>query len=136
MGWSGRERRKKKRYGLRDSLVRYKRGGLFSPFRGLSPSYLLLNFSKTGCHFISKEDPGPETALDLRVEVPGRGALGAKGFVAWSRKSDRLDAYRIGVRFTRVTGRSRILLQKLLDSALLENIDITTKVYLKEIEKL
>ena len=28
------------------------------------------------------------------------------------------------------------VLQKLLDSALLENIDITTKVYLKEIDKL
>ena len=62
--------------------------------------------------------------------------VSANGFVAWSRKSDRLDAYRIGIQFTRVTGRSKILLQKLLDSALLENIDITTKVYLKEIEKL
>ena len=136
MGWDGRERRKQKRYGLKDSLVRYRRGGLFSPFRPFSPSYLLLNFSREGCHFISRKDHFPGSALDLRLEAPERGSLGAKGVVAWSKKSDRLDAYKIGIRFTRVSGRSKILLQKLLDSSLLEGIDITTKVYLKEIEKL
>ena len=136
MGWDGRERRKQKRYGLRDSLIRFKKSSAGSFFRPFSPRYLLLNFSKKGCHFISREDIFPDQLISLRVEVPDRGVVNAKGMVVWSKKSDQLDAFRIGVRFTRVTGRSEIVLQKLLDSALLENIDITTKVYLKEIEKL
>ena len=136
MGWDGRERRKEKRYGLRDSLVRFKKSGLGAFFRAYSPRYLLLNFSNKGCHFISREDLFPETSLCLRIEVPEKAVVSVTGDVVWSKKSDQLDAFRIGVRFTRVGGRAEKVLQKLLDSALLENIDITTKVYLKEIDKL
>ena len=136
MAWDGRERRKQKRYGLHDSLIRFKKSGWGTFFRPFSPRYLLLNFSKKGCHFISREDLFPDLMLSFRIEVPDRCVVNAKGRVVWSRKSDQLDAYRIGVRFTRMTGRAEMILQKLLDSALLENIDITTKVYLKEIEKL
>ena len=136
MGWDGRERRKQKRYGLRDSLIRYKRGSFVSFLLPLSPRYLLLNFSKGGCHFISRQDLPPGFFLNLRMEVPDKGAFSAKGTVAWSKKSKRLDAYRMGIRFSHLTAKSRNVLQKLLDSALLENIDITTKVYLKEIDRL
>ncbi len=136
MGWDGRERRKQKRYGLKDSLVQYKRSGVLSFLQTLSPRYLLLNFSKGGCHFISRENLEPGTLLNLRLEVPGKGVFSARGSVAWARKSDRLDAYRTGIRFSHVSDRSRMVLQKLLDSALLENVDISTKVYLKEIDRL
>jgi hypothetical protein len=60
----------------------------------------------------------------------------AKGRVIWSRKSDQLDAYHVGVEFTGLSGRSRHVLKLMLDGALLENVDISTRVYMKEIEKL
>jgi c-di-GMP-binding flagellar brake protein YcgR len=137
MSWDGTERRKRKRYGIRGSTVRYKISGLFSFLAPYSPKYLLLNFSDGGCHFITKSAVEAGAEIDLEIEAPKiRGSAQAHGRVVWSRKSEQLDAFRIGVEFRKLGSRSGAVLKKMLDVALLENVDITTKHYLKEIEKL
>lgn len=137
MGWDGKERRGKKRYGIRNSTVRYKKSGLLSMFSPLSAKYLLLNFSETGCHFISKDPVEPGTPIDLELEAPKvRGSVTARGKVIWTRKSEQMDAHHIGVQFGSLSGRSKETLKFMLDGALLETVDISTKAYMKEIEKL
>jgi c-di-GMP-binding flagellar brake protein YcgR len=137
MGWDGKERRRKKRYGIRNSTVRYKKAGLFSMFAPLSAKYLLLNFSEGGVHFISKDPLEPGTAIDLELEAPKiRGAVSVRGKVVWTRKSEQLDAHHVGVEFGSMSGRAKEVLKFMLDGALLDNVDISTKAYMKEIEKL
>ena len=135
--WKGKEQRGKKRYGIKNSTLRYRRGGLLSVLRAPSPRYLLLNVSETGCHFITKEELTDGEAISLTLEAPKlTGSIRTKGRVIWCRKSEDINAYRVGIQFTSLGGRSRNLLRSLLDSAILENVEISTKVYLKEIEKL
>ena len=137
MVWKGKERRSKKRYGIKNSTLRYRRGGLLSILRAHSPRYLLLNVSETGCHFITKEELGEGEPISLSLEAPKlTGTIRVRGEVIWCRKSEDINAYRVGIKLGNLGGRSHNLLKSLLDSAILENVEISTKVYLKEIEKL
>lgn len=137
MGWDGVERRRKKRYGIRNSTVRYKKATLLSFLSPASAKYLLLNFSETGCHFITEELLEVDAPLTLYLDSPHTGGTATlKGRVVWARKSDKLDAYRVGVEFAGISARAKGLLKNMLDSAVLENVDITTKQYMKDIEKL
>ena len=137
MSWEGQEKRQAKRYAIKGITVRYRKGRLLSFLRPPSPRYLLLNFSQTGCHFITRDALEPGDRLRLSIEAPKmRGSIGAFAKVVWCRKSQELNAYRVGVRFASLKARSRLLLKNLLDSAILENVEISTKVYLKEIERL
>lgn len=137
MAWDGKERRSKKRYGIKNSTLRYRRGGMLSIVRSPSPRYLLLNISETGCHFITREELPVGDAISLSLEAPKMsGVVRAKGKVVWCRKSEEINAYRVGIHFSSLSGRSRTQLKNMLDSAILENVEISTKVYLKEIERL
>jgi hypothetical protein len=137
MGWKEEERRGKKRYGIKNSTVRYRRGGVLSVLRTSSPKYLLLNVSETGCHFITREELPVGDGVSLSLEAPKMaGNIRAKGEVIWCHRSEEINAYRVGIRFSTLGGSSRALLKKLLDSAILENVEISTRVYLKEIQKL
>lgn len=137
MSWDGVERRRKKRYGVKDAVVRYKRSGLFSFIAAFSPKYLLLNVSELGLNFISKEPLTEGQGLALAITAPRvHGTIHARGRVVWVKKSDQQEAYRIGVAFESVRGRSRELLKSLLDSAVVDSVEISTRVYLKELDKL
>lgn len=137
MAWNGEERRKHKRYGVRGSTIRYKRGGLLAFMTSSSERYLVLNMSEGGLHFISKEELREGQRVSLTLDAPGlEGIVRGRGVVVWARKSHEHQAWRVGVRFTRFDERSRFRLRHILDNAILERVDITTKIYLKEIEKL
>lgn len=137
MSWDGKERRRKKRYGVKASIVRYRKGGLFAFLKPPSSSYLLLNFSELGGHFISREALPAGQALLLSIEAPSApGTARARGTVVWSRKSEELNAHRVGVAFGALTARSRKLFKFMLDGAILDSVEISTKAYLKEIERL
>lgn len=134
---TGPERRVKKRYGVKNSTLRYRRMGVLSVLRAPSPKYLLLNLSESGCHFITRELLSVGDALSLTIDAEKMAApFRARGEVVWCRKSEELNAHRIGVRFTSIRGKSRTLLKHLLDGAILENIEVSTRIYLKEIERL
>ena len=137
MVWSGKDRRTKKRYGIKNSTLRYRRGGVLSMLRAPSPRYLLLNISESGCHFITKDELMVGETVSQIIEAPKvSGGIKAKGEVIWCRKSDDINAFRVGIRILSQPSRSKTLLKSLLDTAILENVEISTKVYLKEIEKL
>lgn len=137
MPWDGVERRKHKRYGVRGSTIRYKSGGILAFLNSASSRYLILNMSEGGLHFISKEPLKVGQKIHLTLEAPSlEGTVKGRGIVVWVRKSEEHHAYRVGLRFTRFDERSRFRLRHILDNAILERVDITTKIYLKEIEKL
>lgn len=137
MGWDGVERRNKKRYGIKSSVVRYKRG-LLPLLGGQSDPLLLLNVSQGGCHFMSREPLELEQKLALKIEAPQLSSpLHARGRVAWIRPSEQAkQMYRVGVEFTQLSAGARKILKDLLDSAVLDNVEVSTRVYVKELEKL
>jgi c-di-GMP-binding flagellar brake protein YcgR len=137
MSWDGKEKRAKKRYGIKSSTLKYRKGGLLAFLKPPSPRYLLLNVSETGAHFITKEALAVGQQLRLSMEAPQiRGGITAACAIVWIRKSEDINAFRVGVKFDGLGDRSRRKLKVVLDSAILENVEISTKVYLKEIERL
>ncbi len=137
MTWDGKERRQKKRYGIKGSTLRYRKGGFFAFLMPPSPRYLLLNVSETGAHFITKEELAVGQALRLSLDASQvRGSIVVASTVIWARKSEDINAFRVGVKFAPLGDTARKRLKTVLDSAVLENVEISTKVYLKEIERL
>ena len=137
MSWNGQERRRKKRYGIRGSTLVYRKGGLLALLRPVSPKYLLLNISPVGCHFISKDELKCGQPVLLSIEAPKvSGTIHARGRVVWTAPSQEMPAFRVGVELAPVSGRSSVLLKNLLDTAILEKVEIATTIYMKEIEKL
>jgi Tfp pilus assembly protein PilZ len=135
--WDGKERRKKKRFGVRGCTVRYKKGGLFGFLASFGERLLCLNLSESGLHFISKDPLESGAGLALELEAPQIGdKIHASGRVVWCRKSTEHEAHHVGVELGSISKSSRVRLKVLLDNSVLEKIEITTKVYLKEIERL
>lgn len=136
MSWNGVERRGKRRYGVKSSTLKYRKGA-FTLFSPSSDPLLLLNVSESGCHFITKEDFEPGQKMTLTIEAPRLpAAVHVKGRVTWSRKSEEQHAYRVGVEFEGISDTARKRLKSLLDNAILENVETSTRVVLKEIERL
>lgn len=137
MSWDGVEKRKHKRYGVRGSTIRFKKGGILAFLNSASTRYLVLNMSEGGLHFISKDELQVGQRITITLEAPSlEGTVKGKGTVVWVRKSHEHAAFRVGVKFTGFDQRSKFRLRHILDNAILERVDITTKIYLKEIEKL
>jgi len=137
MSWDGNERRRHRRYGVKGSVVRWRPGPPLGWITPSSPVYLLIDLSSEGCRFISKTELRPGRRLSLAIEAPGmRGASRVAGRVAWSRRSEELDAWHTGIALDRPGSRAAARIKILLDGAVLDRIEITTRHYLKEIGKL
>ncbi|NUN50200.1 MAG: PilZ domain-containing protein [Candidatus Brocadiae bacterium] len=135
--WDGTERRKKKRFGVRGCTLRYKKGGLLSFLSSYSDKLLTLNLSETGCHFIARRAVPAGMPIAVLLEAPQAGdRISASGRVVWCAKSKEHEAFHVGVEFLSVPKAGRIQLKVLIDNSVLEKIDLSTKVYLKEIERL
>jgi hypothetical protein len=132
------DKRKSRRFGVKNSTVNYKKAGIpHSLFSGESPAYLILNMSETGIHFITKESLQVGTVLRLNRGAPNLdNRISTKARVIWVRKSEEHDAYRVGVEFTKISRKSKSLLKNVIDNAILDNVELSTKIYLKEIERL
>ena len=137
MTWDGKDRRKTKRYGVKDSSVQYCRAGLFSFFRNFSDRYLLLNISEGGLHFITKDELSIGSTYKIHLQFRSIGyPLRIHGRVVWTRKSLEHDAYRSGLQITKISDKARRVLRHVLDNTLLDNVKISTGTYLKEINRL
>lgn len=135
--WGSSERRGKRRYGLKGCSVSYKKGGLLSILDTGSPKYLVLNVSEGGLHFIAKDDLKLGKTLQVCIEAPGlEDGIRIRGKVAWCQKSKEHDAFRVGIEFRGMSRKASVRLRNMLDNAVLDKIDITTRLYLKEIERL
>ena len=137
MAWDGSERRRHKRYGVKDSSVRYRKAGLLSAFANHSDRLLLLNFSEGGLHFIAQEEFPIGGVFHFLLEFPKISSkIKAKGRVIWTRKSTEHDAFRAGVSILQMGGKCRRLLRHVQDNTLLDNVKISTGLFPKEIKRL
>jgi hypothetical protein len=137
MPWDGIERRRKKRYGIQGCTVEFKRRHPLDFLKNYSRKHLVLNMSELGCCFITKEHFREGNKLRMKITAPGvSGSIIATGRVVWSRKSENIDAYRIGVEFFTMDDNSKKRMKIMLDNAVLESVEVSTRIYLKEIEKL
>lgn len=137
MAWDGTERRKNRRFSVKNGVVRYQKGGLFSFFNPPSQKYILLNLSEGGLHFICEEPVSQGQNLTLLLEAPAvTRTVKLKGKVIWVRKSENRDAWRVGVAFTGGADKDKDQLKHLLDASLLETTDISTSLYMKNIKRL
>lgn len=135
--WDGTERRKHKRYGVKNSTVRYCRAGLLAFLRNFSDRYLLLNICEGGLHFITREELAPRTSINVLLEFPALDSpLRVRGRVIWNQKSREHDAFRTGVEVVSLSQKAQRLLRHVLDNTLLDNVKVTTGTYLREIERL
>ncbi len=135
--WDGNEQRQTKRYGVKNSTVRYLKTGALSFLANFSDRYLLLNVSLGGLHFITRDQLAKGTQLKLQLEFPQlENPLKIKGKVIWSQKSKEHDAFRTGVLITSIGDKGKRLLRHVLDNTLLDNVKVSTGTYLKEIERL
>lgn len=138
MTWDAVERRKHKRLGIKGCIVQYKSAKCFGIFSMLSNRYLVLNISPIGLSFISKEEFELGDKLFLFVTAPllNGNIIRVNGRVIWTKESPQYHAYRIGIKLLSPVRRARQRLKIILDNALLDQINISTRVYLKEIDKL
>ncbi len=137
MTWDGTERRRSKRYGVKDSSIKYRRAGLTSLFSNYSDRLLLLNFSEGGVHFITKEELPVGRKIQMLLEFPKiTTSLRMTARVIWTRKSAEHDAFRTGVEITGISDKTKKLLRHVQDNTLLDNVKISTGMYLKEIKRL
>jgi hypothetical protein len=135
--WDGTERRVHPRFGIKSSSVKYRKAGLLRFLNAFSPRYLIINISLGGLYFITKEKLAPGTRLELVIEAPLAAVpITASGRVVWGKKSADFEAWRVGVQFTKLGDRSRKLLRHVLDNTVIKKVDISTSIYLKEIERL
>ncbi|MEK7448239.1 MAG: PilZ domain-containing protein [Planctomycetota bacterium] len=138
MSWNGIEQRQHKRFGVKSCIVQYKPAGFFGLFSTTSPRYLVLNIGQNGLNFISHEElyPGQSFLLFINAPLLDDEFIKITGRVVWVKKSVEYNAYRTGLVFKKLFPRAQTKLKLILDNALLDKIDISTRVYLKEVEKL
>ncbi|OHB74343.1 MAG: hypothetical protein A2Z34_00405 [Planctomycetes bacterium RBG_16_59_8] len=130
------ERRRKKRYGIRESTVRFQQGKILSFLKSRSAKYLIVNISSKGLTFYSKEALVINETLRMKIESPKCAEpITVHGRVAWVVKATEMEAYRVGVEFQGTSDKARSDLKKLLDSAILDDVEVDKKTFLKEIEK-
>ncbi|MHC5039425.1 MAG: PilZ domain-containing protein [Planctomycetota bacterium] len=135
--WDGIERRTYKRFGVKDATVQYVRGGLLSFMNRVSERYYLLNLSVSGCYFITRQQLCEGESLKLQLEAPLAPApIHIRGKVAWVRKSKDFEAWRVGVEFTKMGEKHRKHLKFVLDNTILRKVDVSTRAYLRDIERL
>jgi hypothetical protein len=135
--WDGMERRGSKRFGVKDATVQYVRGGILSFMNRLSERYYILNLSETGCYFITRQELKQEESLKIIIEAPLAPApIHLRGRVAWVKKSKDFEAWRVGVEFTKMGDRHKKHLKFVLDNTILRKVDVSTRTYLRDIERL
>jgi hypothetical protein len=136
MTWDGKERRAKKRYGVKGAVVRYKGSSPIAFLSASSPRYLILNLSETGLEFMTKEPIEEGAKLSFSLEAPRvHGTIRGRGEVIWVKPSKNQEAFRVGAAI-RLSGRSLTLARAILENAVIDSVEISTRVYLKEIERL
>lgn len=137
MSWDGKERRAHRRYGVKGSVVRWRPGAPIGWISTSSAPHILIDLSADGCHFISKVQLPTGKRLSLSIEAPSVPAPArAAGSVAWSRRSEEHDAWHTGVRMRPRTALSATRLKSVLDGAVLDHVEITTRRYLKEMDRI
>jgi len=137
MTWDGTERRQNKRYGIKRLGIHYSASKLGSMFGSFSEKYLVLNISEGGLFFMSRKELAVGQRICVKFGINGdEQRLNATCEVVWAKKSDEHNAFKLGLKFTSISGKNRKRLKTMLDGAILDKIDFSTGVYLREVDRL
>ncbi|MCK5342937.1 MAG: PilZ domain-containing protein [Candidatus Heimdallarchaeota archaeon] len=137
MVWDGTERRENKRYGIKRLGIQYAKSKIAGMLGNFSDKYLVLNISEVGLFFMSREELIQGQKIKVKFGINGEEQrLQASAEVVWSKKSDEHNAIRLGLKFTAMSGRTRKKLKTLIDGAVLDKIDFSTGIYLREVDRL
>lgn len=133
------EKRKKKRYGIKGSTISVKEPHILSFLAQGKGPYPLLNLSENGCCFVTTKEPklGQDIALTISAP-PVKNTIGVKGKVVWTKKLmvDNLQGFRVGIAFSELPDSNKRILKVVLDNAILDSVEVSTRLILKEIDKL
>lgn len=133
------ERRKTKRYGIKGSTILVKEPNILSFLAQARGPYPLLNLSEGGCCFVTTREPkvGQEMALTISAP-PVKNTISVRGKVVWTKKLmvDNLQGFRVGIAFSNLSDSNKRILKVVLDNAILDSVEVSTRLILKEIEKL
>ncbi len=137
MVWDGTERRENKRYGIKRLGIQYAKSKFAGMLGNFSDKYLVLNISEGGLFFMSREELIQGQKVKVKFGINGEEQrLNACAEVVWSKKSDEHNAYRLGLKFTSMSSRTRKKLKTMIDGAVLDKIDFSTGIYLREVDRL
>ena len=97
----------------------------------------MLNVSEGGMYFMTREDLPIGQKINFKIEAQNMdGMLAGVAEVRWTTKSSEHDAYKVGVSFEKMSDKSKGKLKKLLEDAVLDKIDYSTSIYLRDVERL
>ena len=132
------DRRRYRRYGIKDSSLKYTTGGkIMAMFQPPSKKYLVLNISEDGLHFISKNELQIGSKITMSITAPlVDSEIKTSGKVIWCLKSEEHDAFRVGVQWVGLGKTNQLKLKHLLNNAIMDKVDVTTSIYFRESEKL
>ena len=137
MNWDGQERRSNKRYGVKKLGIQYSKTRLLSFLGSYSEKYLVINVSEGGLYFMTRENLLINQKLFVKLGSPHIDSSITAGIeVVWSAKSSEHDAFKIGARFVKLSEKNQKRLRKLLEEAVLDKIDFSTSIYLREVDRL
>ena len=137
MDWDGQERRENKRYGVKKLGIQYSKTRLLSFLGNFSEKYLVINISESGLYFMTREDIAIDQKIFIKLGSPNIDSQISAGVeVVWTTKSSEHDAYKIGAKFVKLSEKNQKRLRKLLEEAVLDKIDFSTSIYLREVDRL
>lgn len=131
------EHRRQKRYRPANSTVRYKQSHFLGLFGRPSKKYLIMDISRDGMQFVSRQEFRKEARLILDIEshLLGPEAIHALARVAWVRKAPGLQAFGVGVRFEALEPPEQEKLNTLINRSNPDKAGISDSVHLKKIGK-
>jgi len=99
------ERRRCRRFYIKDCIIQHKRSGLLSVLRSYSQEGApLVNISLSGIQFFTNARYTVDTRIRMLVHIPGEDEpLRLKGAIVWEGTSANSYTSRIGVVFTRTS---------------------------------
>lgn len=99
------ERRRSRRFYIKDCTIQHKRSGLLSVLRSYSQEAApLVNISLSGTQFLTNARYRVDTSIRMLVHIPGEDEpLHLKGTIVWEGTSANSYTARIGVVFTRTS---------------------------------
>ena len=86
---------------------------------------------------MTREDIAINQKIFIKLAAPSlESPITASVEVVWSTKSSEHDAFKIGARFLNISEKNQKKLRKLLEEAVLDKIDFSTSIYLREVDRM
>jgi hypothetical protein len=139
MTWDGNERRRHKRYAVRDDALQFTPAGWRAFWGRPSPKCAVINVSEGGGCFLCRQPPLAEARIDVSLKAePLEKPVTLPARVVWTMPSKEEEAHRVGIAFDlgRISGASGLGLRRILDSCILESTDRATSIFIRKMDRM